>query len=136
MGYALLPLIAAGSMFGPSQPVELQLIEIPQKMKALASVVMELDDCVFPLLKSIAMTDDPSVGFEAANWVVLGGGVPRQDGMERKDLLAVNGKIFASQGEAIMAQAAADVRTLAVANPCNTNCLIAMSHAKDVPADR
>jgi len=123
-------------MFGPNQPVELQLIEIPRGMKALEAVVIELHDCAFPLLKTVSMTDDLGVGFEGANWVVLCGGAPRQDRMARKDLLGVNGKLFASQGKAIMAHAASDVRTLVVGNPSNTNCLIAMGNAKDVPADR
>lgn len=123
-------------MFGPDQPVELQLIEIPQRMKALEAVVMELHDCAFPLMRSVSMTDDLGVGFQAANWVVLCGCTPRKGKMLRKDLLGVNGKVFASQGKAIMDHAASDVRTLVVGNPCNTNCLIAMSNAKDVPADR
>jgi malate dehydrogenase len=123
-------------MFGPDQPVELQLIEIPQRMKALEAVVMELHDCAFPLMRSVSMTDDLGVGFQAANWVVLCGCTPRKDKMLRQDLLGVNGKVFAPQGKAIMDHAASDVRTLVVGNPCNTNCLIAMSNAKDVPADR
>jgi malate dehydrogenase len=123
-------------MFGPNQPVELQLIEIAQGMKALEAAVMELQDCAFPLLKSVSMTDDLGVGFRGVSWAVLVGGFPRKGGMERKDLLGVNGKLFASQGKAIMAHAASDVRTLVVGNPCNTNCLIAMSNARDVPADR
>lgn len=136
IGYALLPRIASGSMFGPDQPVELQLIEIPQGMKALEGVVMELHDCAFPLLKSVSMTDDLATGFSGVNWAVLVGSVPRKEGMERKDLLGINGKIFVAQGRAIMENAASDIRTLVVGNPCNTNCLIAMSNAKDVPADR
>jgi malate dehydrogenase len=136
IGYALLPRIASGSMFGPDQPVELQLIEIPQGMKALEGVVMELHDCAFPLLKSVSMTDNLAAGFSGVNWAVLVGSVPRKEGMERKDLLGINGKIFVAQGKAIMENAASDIRTLVVGNPCNTNCLIAMSNAKDVPADR
>jgi len=123
-------------MFGPDQPVELQLIEIPQRMKALEAVVMELHDCAFPLMRSVSMTDNLGVGFQAANWVVLCGCTPRKGKMLRKDLLGVNGKVFAPQGKAIMDHAASDVRTLVVGNPCNTNCLIAMSNARDVPADR
>ncbi|MGZ4806714.1 MAG: malate dehydrogenase [Ilumatobacteraceae bacterium] len=136
VGYSLLPRIALGLMFGPDQPVELQLIEIPQRMRALEAVVMELHDCAFPLMNSVSMTEDLGVGFRGANWVVLCGCAPRKRGMLRKDLLGVNGKVFASQGKAIMAHAASDIRTLVVGNPCNTNCLIAMSNAKDVPADR
>lgn len=136
VGYSLLPRIALGWMFGPDQPVELQLIEIPQAMKALEAVVMELHDCVLPLMKSVSMTDDLGAGFEGANWVVLCGSAPREGRMERKALLGVSGKVFASQGKAIMAHAASDVRTLVVGNPCNTNCLVAMSNAKDVPAER
>jgi malate dehydrogenase len=135
-GYALLPRIASGSLFGPNQPVELQLIEIPQAMKALEAVVMEVCDCAYPLLRSVSMTDDLGVGFRGVSWAVLVGGFPRKPGMERKDLLGVNSQSFVSQGKAIMAHAAADVRTLVVGNPCNTNCLVAMSNARDVPADR
>jgi len=136
IGYALLPRIASGSLFGPDQPVALQLIEIPQGMKALEGVVMELHDCAFPLLRSVEMTDDLATGFKGVNWAILVGSVPRKEGMERKDLLGINGKIFTSQGRAIQDHAASDIRTLVVGNPCNTNCLIAMSNAKDVPADR
>lgn len=136
IGYALLPRIASGAIFGPDQPVELQLIEIPAGMKPLEGVVMELLDCAFPLLKSVKMTDNLAEGFRGVNWAILVGSVPRKEGMERKDLLGINGKIFVAQGRAIMENAASDIRTLVVGNPCNTNCLIAMSNAPDVPKDR
>src|SRR3954470_4309194 len=136
IGYSLLFRIASGSMFGPDQPVELHLIEIPQALPALQGVVMELDDCAFPLLKSITPTADLDEGFRGVNWALLVGSVPRKQGMERQDLLGINGKIFVGQGQAIQRNAAGDVRTLVVGNPCNTNCLIAMNNAKDVPADR
>ncbi|MFV0416440.1 MAG: malate dehydrogenase [Chthoniobacterales bacterium] len=136
IGYALLPRIASGAVFGADQPVNLNLIEIPQGMQALEGVVMELQDCAFPLLKKITPTDDLNVGFSGANWALLVGSVPRKAGMERKDLLDINGKIFISQGQAIQKNAASDIRTLVVGNPCNTNCLIAMNNARDIPADR
>ncbi len=136
IGYALLPRIASGAIFGPDQPVELQLIEITPGMKALEGVVMELHDCAFPLLKSVKLTDDLAVGFGGVNWAILVGSVPRKEGMERKDLLGINGKIFVAQGRAIAENAASDIRTLVVGNPCNTNCLIAKSNAPDVPSDR
>jgi malate dehydrogenase len=136
IGYALLPRIASGSMLGPDQPVRLKLIEIAPGMKALEGVVMELLDCAFPLLDSVEMTDDLQKGFDGANWALLVGSVPRKDGMERKDLLGINGKIFVSQGKAIEDHAASDIRILVVGNPCNTNCLIAKSNAKNIPADR
>lgn len=136
IGYALLPRIASGAIFGPDQPVELQLIEITPGMKALEGVVMELHDCAFPLLRSVSLTDDLAEGFSGVNWAILVGSVPRKDGMERKDLLGINGKIFVAQGRAIAENAASDIRTLVVGNPCNTNCLIAKSNAPDVPADR
>ncbi len=133
IGYALLFRIASGSMFGDDQPVNLRLIEIEPGMKALEGVVMELDDCAFPVLNEVVATSDLNVGFKGANWALLVGSVPRGPGMERKDLLSVNGKIFTGQGQAIAANAASDVRTLVVGNPCNTNCLIAMNAAKGVP---
>lgn len=136
IGYSLLPRIASGSVFGPDQPVILHLIEIPSGMKALGGVVMELDDCAFPLLKGVVATDQLDAGFEGANWAILVGSVPRKAGMERKELLGINGKIFTGQGRAIQSHAASDVRVLVVGNPCNTNCLIAMSNAPDVPKDR
>ena len=136
IGYALLFRIASGSMFGPDQPVELSLIEIPQVLGALEGVVMELHDCAFPLLKGITPTADLDEGFRGVNWALLVGSVPRKAGMERSDLLGINGKIFIGQGQAIARNAASDVRVLVVGNPCNTNCLIAMNNARDVPADR
>ena len=136
IGYSLLFRIASGSMFGPDQPVELRLIEIPQALGALEGVVMELDDCAFPLLKSVTPTADLDEGFRGVNWALLVGSVPRKQGMERKDLLGINGKIFVGQGQAIERSAAGDVRVLVVGNPCNTNCLIAMNNAKGVPQQR
>ncbi len=125
-------------MFGPDQPVILHLVEIPDEkvQAALGGVVMELDDCAFPLLKGIVPTGDLAEGFRGVNWALLVGSVPRKQGMERKDLLGINGKIFTGQGQAIEKNAAQDVRVLVVGNPCNTNCLIAMNNAKGVPADR
>ena len=136
IGYSLVFRIASGSMLGPDQPVELYLIEIPPVLPALEGVVMELDDCSFPLLQRIVPTADLAEGFRGVNWALLVGSVPRKQGMERKDLLGINGKIFTGQGQAIAKNAASDVRVLVVGNPCNTNCLIAMNNAKDVPSDR
>ncbi len=136
IGYSLLFRIASGAMFGPDRPVRLHLIEIPQALEALQGVVMELDDCAFPLLDGIVATSDLDEGFRGVNWAMLVGSVPRKAGMERNDLLNINGKIFTGQGRAIQANAAPDVRTLVVGNPCNTNCLIAMHNAPDVPRDR
>ncbi len=138
IGYSLLPRIASGAMFGPDQPVILQLIEAPieKAMKALEGVAMELDDCAFPLLKGIVMTDDPRVGFKDANWCLLVGAKPRGPGMERADLLKDNGTIFISQGQIIDAVSAADARVAVVGNPANTNCMIAASQAKRLTPDR
>ena len=136
IGYALVFRIAAGDMFGPNQPVELRLIEIPQALEALNGVVMELQDGAFPLLRGIVPTADLDEGFDGVNWGLLVGSVPRKAGMERKDLLGINGKIFVGQGQAIAKKAAGDVRVLVVGNPCNTNCWIAMTSAPSVPADR
>src|SRR6187431_988919 len=136
IGYSLLFRIASGAMFGPNQPVILHLIEIEPALKALNGVVMELDDCAFPLLKGVVATANLDEGFKGVNWALLVGSVPRKQGMERKDLLGINGKIFIGQGKAIEKNAAADVRILVVGNPCNTNCLIAMNNAKSVPAER
>ena len=136
IGYALLFRIASGALFGPDQPIALSLIEIPNALGALEGVVMELDDCAFPLLKSITPTADLDEGFRDVNWGLLVGSVPRKAGMERKELLGINGKIFIGQGQAIEKNAAADVRVLVVGNPCNTNCLIAMNNAKSIPRDR
>jgi len=138
IGYSLLFRIASGAMFGPDQPVILHLIEIPdaKAIAALGGVVMELDDCAFPLLKGIVPTSSLDEGFRGVNWALLVGAVPRKQGMERKDLLGINGRIFTGQGQAIAKNAASDVRVLVVGNPCNTNSLIAMNNAKGVPADR
>src|SRR5213592_538117 len=136
IGYALLFRIASGQMFGPDQPLILHLIEIPDALGALDGVVMELHDCAFPLLESVVPTADLNEGFRDINWALLVGSVPRKAGMERKDLLGINGKIFIGQGKAIERNAAPDVRILVIGNPCNTNCLIAMNNAKGVPANR
>jgi malate dehydrogenase len=136
IGYALLPRIASGGMLGPDTQVELRLLEIPQAMSALAGVVMELEDSAFPLLDAVEITDDPNVAFEGTNIALLVGARPRAKGMERSDLLEANGGIFKPQGEAINAHAADDVKVLVVGNPANTNCLIAMSHAPDIPRER
>jgi malate dehydrogenase len=136
IGYSLLFRIASGSMFGPDQPVELHLLEVPAALGALEGVVMELNDCAFPLLKKIVPTSDMAEGFGGVNWALLVGSVPRKAGMERKDLLGINGKIFIGQGQAIQANAAPDVRVLVIGNPCNTNCLIAMNNARDIPSER
>jgi malate dehydrogenase len=134
IGYQLLFRIASGAMFGPEQPVELSLIEIPPALPALEGVVMELQDCAFPLLKKIVATAVLAEGFRGINWALLVGSVPRKAGMERGDLLGINGKIFIGQGQAIEQNAASDARVLVVGNPCNTNCLIAMNNAKAVPS--
>lgn len=136
IGYALLFRIASGAMFGPDQPVALNLIEIEPAMSALKGVCMELDDCAFPLLTDVVATSDLDEGFKDVNWALLVGSVPRKKGMERADLLGINGRIFVEQGKAIERNAASDVRVLVVGNPCNTNCLIAMKSAPAVPANR
>ena len=136
IGYSLLFRIASGSMFGPNQPVILHLIEIEPALPALNGVVMELDDCAFSLLKGVVPTANLDEGFRNVNWALLVGSVPRKAGMERKDLLGINGKIFIGQGQAIQKNAAKDVRIHVVGNPCNTNCLIAMSNAPEIPRDR
>jgi malate dehydrogenase len=136
IGYALVFRVASGAMFGPDQPVALHLIEIPAGFEALKGVVMELDDCAFPLLKNVVATTDLAEGFRDVNWALLVGSVPRKAGMERGDLLGINGKIFIGQGQAIEKNAAKDVRILVIGNPCNTNCLIAMNNAKSIPHDR
>ncbi|HEY5389426.1 MAG TPA: malate dehydrogenase [Solirubrobacteraceae bacterium] len=136
IGYALLFRIASGAMLGPDTPVQLRLLEIPQAVKAAEGTAMELDDCAFPLLEGIEITDNPAVAFEGANFALLVGARPRGPGMERADLLEANGGIFKPQGEAINSGAASDVRVLVVGNPANTNALIAMAHAPDVPRER
>ena len=136
IGYSLLFRIASGQLLGPDTPIVLRLLEIEPAMKALQGVVMELDDCAFPLLTDIEATSDLDHAFTNTSWALLVGSIPRKAGMERGDLLNVNGGIFKPQGRAIAANAASDVRVLVVGNPCNTNCLIARSNAPEVPADR
>jgi malate dehydrogenase len=136
IGYSLLFRIAAGEMFGPVQPVILHLVDIEPALPAMQGVMMELDDCAFPLLKGMTATANLDEGFRDANWALLVGSVSRKPGLERKDLLNINGKIFVGQAHAIQKSAAQDVRVLVVGNPCNTNCLIAMNNAPDVPRDR
>lgn len=138
IGYALLFRIASGEMLGKDQPVILQLLEIPVEgaQKALKGVAMELEDCAFPLLQDMVLTDDPNVAFKDANWNLLVGSKPRGPGMERADLLKDNGKIFIAQGKAIDAVAADDARIAVVGNPCNTNVMIAAAQAKRLTADR
>jgi malate dehydrogenase len=136
IGYALLFRIASGAMFGRDTPVGLRLLELPQAVAAAEGVAMELDDCAFPLLQSIDISDDPVVAFDRANVALLVGSRPRTADMERSDLLSANGAIFAPQGAAINTAAADDVRVLVVGNPANTNALIASAHAPDVPAER
>ena len=134
--YSLLFRIASGQMLGPDQRVELRMLEIPDALKAVEGVAMELDDSAFPLVSDMEITDDANIAFDAANLALLVGAKPRGKGMERADLLQENGGIFGPQGEAINAHAADDIRVLVVGNPANTNCLIAMSHAPDVPDER
>ena len=136
IGYALLFRVASGQLLGPDTPVRLRLLEIPQAVKAAEGTAMELDDCAFPLLQGVDITDDARRAFDGVNIALLVGARPRTKGMERGDLLEANGGIFKPQGEAINAGAADDVRVLVVGNPANTNALIARSHAPDVPADR
>jgi malate dehydrogenase len=136
IGYALLFRIASGEMLGPDTPVELSLLEIPDAIKAAEGTAMELDDCAFPLLSRVDVTDDASAAFDGCNIALLVGARPRGPGMERSDLLQANGGIFKPQGEAINAGAADDVKVLVVGNPANTNCLIALSNAPDVPRER
>jgi malate dehydrogenase len=136
IGYSLLFRIASGSMFGPDQPVILQLIEIEAALPSLGGVVMELQDCAFPLLAGITPTSSLDEGFKGVDWALLVGSVPRKAGMERKELLGINGRIFTGQGQAIARNASPGVRVLVVGNPCNTNCLIAKGNAPSVPADR
>lgn len=136
IGYALLFRIASGQMFGLNTDVEINMLELPQSMPALEGVAMELQDCAFPLLKRLVCTSELKVAMDGVNWAILVGSVPRKQGMERSDLLKINGGIFTNQGQAINDYAADDVRAFVVGNPCNTNCLIAMNHAKDIPSDR
>ncbi|RIK58734.1 MAG: malate dehydrogenase [Chloroflexi bacterium] len=136
IGYAILFRIANGDLFGPEQPVILHMLEITPAMKALEGVAMELEDCAFPLLQGMVLSDDANRAFDGVNWALLIGARPRSKGMERKDLLDANGAIFKPQGQALNSRAAADVRVLVVGNPANTNCLIAMRNAPDIPNDR
>ena len=136
IGYALLFRIASGQMFGPHVDIELNLLELEQSMPALQGVEMELLDCAFPRLKNITLTSDLKTAMDGVNWALLVGSVPRKQGMERSDLLQINGNVFVEQGRAINNYASSDVRVFVVGNPCNTNCLIAKHHAPDVPASR
>ncbi|MGF1581259.1 MAG: malate dehydrogenase [Gemmataceae bacterium] len=144
VAYAMLARLASGEVFGPDKKIILQMLEIPkdpnreglQAMDVLEGVAMELEDCGFPNLQEIILTDDPNVAFKDCNWALLVGSFPRKAGMERKDLLGINGKIFVGQGQALAKNAASDVRVLVVGNPCNTNCLVAYNNAKDIPQDR
>ncbi|MFQ5611565.1 MAG: malate dehydrogenase [Anaerolineae bacterium] len=136
IGYALLFRLAAGEAFGPNTKIVLQLLEIPPVLKALEGVAMELNDCAFPLLDDIIITDDPLKAFDGANWALLVGAKPRGKGMERGDLIRDNGPIFVTQGRALSKVAADDLRVLVVGNPANTNALIAMHNASGVPAER
>ncbi len=136
IGYALLFRIASGQMFGANTEVELNLLELEAALPSLEGVAMELDDCAFPLLKRVVCTSDMNKAMDGINWALLVGSVPRKQGMERSDLLQINGGIFTKQGRAINDHASDDVRVFVVGNPCNTNCLIAMNSAKDIPNDR
>ncbi|MCY3834191.1 MAG: malate dehydrogenase [Chloroflexi bacterium] len=136
IAYSLLFRIGNGEVFGADQPVALQILEIPPAMDALRGVVMELEDSAQALLREITISDDPNVAFKNANWAILVGGLPRGPGMARSDLIAANGPIFVEQGRAINEHAAGDIRVLAVANPCNSNCLMVKANAPDIPGDR
>jgi malate dehydrogenase len=136
IGYQLLFRVASGQAFGPDQPLVLRLLEVEAALKALDGVVMELEDCAFPLLRGVVTTSDPSEAFDGAAWALMVGAMPRREGMERRDLLSANAGIFSEQGKALNAVAAGDVRILVVGNPCNTNCLIARGNAPDIPAER
>jgi malate dehydrogenase len=136
VAYALLPRIASGEIFGRDRKVILQLLEIPQALGALEGVAMELEDCAFPTLAGIVCTDDANKAFAGCNYALLVGAFPRKQDMQRKDLLGMNGKIFVGQGQALAKNAASDVRVLIVGNPCNTNCLVAYSNGRDIPAER
>jgi malate dehydrogenase len=136
VAYSMLGRLASGEVFGPGQKVVLQLLEIPKAMQALEGVAMELNDCAFPTLQDLVLTDDANKAFRDCNWALLVGAFPRGPGMERKDLLGRNGEIFVGQGKALAANAAKDVRILIVGNPCNTNCLVAYHNGRDIPAER
>jgi malate dehydrogenase len=136
VAYAMLARLASGDIFGPQTKVILQLLEIAPALPNLEGVAMELDDCGFPTLQEIVCTDDPARAFKGVNYALLVGSFPRKQGMERKDLLGINGKIFVGQGRALAENAASDVRVLIVGNPCNTNCLVAYNNGRAIPADR
>src|SRR5205085_3318787 len=136
VAYTLLPRLASGEVFGPNQKVILQLLEITPALGACEGVAMELEDCAFPTLAGVVTTDDPNKAFAGCNYALLVGAAPRKQGMERKDLLGMNGKIFVGQGQALAKNAASDVRILIVGNPCNTNCLVAYLNGRDIPAER
>jgi len=136
IAYSLLFRLGNGEVFGTDQPVALNILEIPGAMDALRGVVMELEDSAQPLLQDVIISDDPNVAFKDANWAILVGGMPRGPGMERSDLIAANGPIFVEQGRALNEHAASDIRVVVVANPCNSNCLVAKANAPDIPAER
>src|SRR5947209_13257651 len=136
VAYAMLGRLASGEVFGRDQKIILQLLEIPQALGGLEGVAMELADCSFPTLQEVIVTDNPDRAFQGCNWALLVGSFPRKQGMERKDLLGINGKIFVGQGKSLAANAAKDVRILVVGNPCNTNCLVAYHNGRDIPEDR
>ena len=136
VSYSLLFRVAAGDLLGRDVPIELRLLDIEPAMKALEGVVMELEDSAFPLVRNIVTTSDPKVAFDGASWALLVGSIPRREGMERGDLLKINGGIFGPYGKALAASAASDIRVLVVGNPCNTNCLIARSNGREIPDDR
>jgi malate dehydrogenase len=136
VAYAMLGRLASGEVFGPGQKIILHLLEVPQVLGALEGVAMELNDCSFPTLQDVVVTDDPNKAFRDCSWAILVGGFPRKQGMERKDLLGKNAEIFVTQGKALAANAARDVRILVVANPCNTNCLVAYHNGRDIPPER
>lgn len=136
VAYSMLARLASGEVFGPDTKVVLQLLEITPALTALEGVAMELEDCGFPTLKEVTVTDDANKAFTGVNWALLVGAAPRKQGMERKDLLGMNGKIFVGQGQALAKNAASDVRILIVGNPCNTNCLVAYKNGKEIPAER
>jgi malate dehydrogenase len=136
IGYQLLFRLASGQALGPDQPLVLRLLEVEAALKALEGVVMELQDCAFPLLRDVVTTSDPRQAFDGAGWALMVGAMPRKEGMERRDLLSANAGIFSEQGKALNAVAGRDVRILVVGNPCNTNCLIARGNAPDIPVER
>ncbi len=136
VAYAMLARLASGEVFGADTKVTLQLLEVAPALTALEGVAMELEDCGFPTLEKVEVTDDANKAFAGVNWALLVGAAPRKQGMERKDLLGLNGQIFVGQGQALAKNAAGDVRVLIVGNPCNTNCLVAYQNGKDIPAER